>query len=149
MHATNSRAMSKSRSSKNNRNTPVRNNNGNNVNATVSAEIQTASFSGPMPPPAILAEYEKIVPGAAERILIMAESSMKHQHEYDHAILKVSKQQLARGQIFGFLIGLSAIGASVYSATIGYPWLAAILGGTTVVGLVTAFVVGRVVKSRE
>ncbi|WP_353735604.1 DUF2335 domain-containing protein [Nitrosomonas sp.] len=26
--------------------------------------------------------YEKIVPGAAERILIMAESSMKHQQQY-------------------------------------------------------------------
>ncbi|WP_090415877.1 DUF2335 domain-containing protein [Nitrosomonas halophila] len=28
---------------------------------------------------------KKIVPGSAERILVMAEQSMKHQHEYDHA----------------------------------------------------------------
>ncbi|SDX01575.1 hypothetical protein SAMN05216309_1833 [Nitrosomonas europaea] len=34
---------------------------------------------------------------------------MEHQHEYDHAILKASKQQIARGQVLGFLIGLSAI----------------------------------------
>jgi len=74
---------------------------------------------------------------------------MKHKHEYDRDILEASKQQISRGQTFGFILGLSAIGASVYAVTIGYPEVATILGGTTVVGLVTAFVVGRVVKSRE
>jgi uncharacterized membrane protein len=102
-----------------------------------------------MPPPAILEGYEKIVPGAAERILKMAEASMKHQQQYDNALLEASRKQVARGQILGFLIGLAAISASVYSAVIGYPILAGILGGATVVGLVTAFVVGRVTESKE
>lgn len=146
MRAINLVAMSKSQPPRNNHNTSTRDSED---NTAVSAEIQTASFSGPMPHPSILAKYEEIVPGAAERILVMAESSMRHQQEYDHAVLEASKQQLARGQILGFLIGISAIGASVYAAILGYPWLAAILGGTTVVGLVTAFVVGRLVSKKE
>lgn len=119
--------MPKSHPSKNNRSTSAHssnNRNENNVSTRVSAEIQSATFLGPIPHPAILEGYEKIVPGAAERILIMAESSMKHQQQYDNALLEASKKQAARGQIPGFLIGLSAISASVFSAFIGYPVLA-------------------------
>lgn len=79
----------------------------------------------------------------------MTESSMKHQQQYDNALLEASKKQTARGQIPGFLIGLSVISASVFSAFIGYPVLAGILGGTAVVSLVVAFVVGRMVKNGE
>jgi len=152
MPAINSRMMPKSHPSKNHRSTSAHssnNRNENNVSARVSAEIQSATFLGPIPHPAILEGYEKIVPGAAERILIMAESSMKHQQQYDNALLEASRKQAARGQILGFLIGLSAIGASMFSAFIGYPVLAGILGGTTVVSLVVAFVVGRMVKNGE
>lgn len=116
--------MPKSHPSKNNRSTSAHssnNRNENNVSTRVSAEIQSATFLGPIPHPAILEGYEKIVPGAAERILIMAESSMKHQQQYDNALLEASKKQAARGQIPGFLIGLSAISASVFSAFIAVP----------------------------
>lgn len=33
----------------------------------------TRSFEGPLPPPDILAGYEDVLPGSAERILLMAE----------------------------------------------------------------------------
>lgn len=151
MHAPNSRVMSRSHS-KNNRSTPVnsRNNgNGNNVTPSISNGIQSASFSGPMPPPSILEGYERIVPGAAERILAMAESDMQHQQQYDNALLKASVNQIRRGQILGFLIGLATISASVYFATIGYPILAGILSGSTLLGLVSVFAIGRIVESKE
>lgn len=143
--------MSRSHS-KNNRSTPVnsRNNgNGNNVTPSISNGIQSASFSGPMPPPSILEGYERIVPGAAERILAMAESDMQHQQQYDNALLKASVNQIRRGQILGFLIGLATISASVYFATIGYPILAGILSGSTLLGLVSVFAIGRIVESKE
>lgn len=37
------------------------------------AELVELAWQGPLPPPGQLAEYEKIVPGAAARILAMAE----------------------------------------------------------------------------
>ena len=42
-------------------------------------QIQHASFSGPIPPPNILAGYNAIEPGLADRIMKMAE----HQSEID------------------------------------------------------------------
>lgn len=42
---------------------------------------QSASFSGPIPPPAILHQYDAVIPGAAERILKMAEEQSKHRQE--------------------------------------------------------------------
>lgn len=39
-----------------------------------------ASFQGPLPPPSMLAQYEEILPGAAERILVLLESETAHRH---------------------------------------------------------------------
>jgi hypothetical protein len=36
-----------------------------------------ASFQGPLPPPAILRGYDDFIPGAAERIIAMAERSKR------------------------------------------------------------------------
>jgi uncharacterized membrane protein len=38
-------------------------------------EVVAASFQGPLPPPSILRGYDEITPGAAERIIAMAERS--------------------------------------------------------------------------
>ncbi len=108
---------------------------------------QSASFEGPMPPPAILEGYERLVPGAAERILAMAESDTKHQHSIELAALRAMENEVKRGQIFAFVIGLAALLASMFALYMGSPTVAGIIGGTTVVGLVSAFIIGRFVKS--
>lgn len=45
--------------------------------------IQAAMFSGPIPPPNILAQYEQLKAGLAERIVIMAESQSQHRKEME------------------------------------------------------------------
>jgi hypothetical protein len=54
---------------------------------------------------------------------------------------------IKRGQIFGFVIGLTALGASMLALAMGSPAVAGVIGGATVVGLVSVFIVGRVTKS--
>jgi uncharacterized membrane protein len=103
-----------------------------------------------MPPPAILQGYEEIVPGAAERILAMAESdTKKHQHAIEFAALAAAEGEVKRGQWFGFLIGGLALLCSILALFIGSPTVAAIIGGTTVIGLVSVFIIGRVVKPKD
>lgn len=118
-------------------------------NSQASRDIvhQSASFEGPMPPPAILEGYERLVPGAAERILAMAESDTKHQHAIEFSALRAAEGEVKRGQIFAFIIGLAALLASMFALYMGSSVVAGIIGGTTVVGLVSVFVVGRFVKS--
>lgn len=111
------------------------------------AQFQQSTFSGPVPHPSILEGYERLVHGAAERILVMAESDAKHQQEIEFAALRAAEAEIKRGQIFGFVIGLTALGASMLALAMGSPAVAGVIGGTTVVGLVSVFIVGRFVKS--
>lgn len=112
------------------------------------AQIQHSSFSGPMPHPTVLEGYERLVPGAAERILVMAESDAKHQRELEISALRAAEGEVKRGQFFGFGIGVTALGAAVMALWMGSPTVAGIIGGTTVVGLVSVFIVGRLAKSQ-
>ena len=105
-----------------------------------------ATFSGPIPHPLILEEYDRLVPGAAERILAMAEQDAKHQQAMETGTLKAAESSARRGQYFGLIIGLAALSAAMGALAMGSATVAGVIGGTTVVGLVSVFIIGRVVK---
>lgn len=107
---------------------------------------QQQFFEGPIPPPVILEGYEQICPGAADRILKMAESVTDHVNKLERDAVEAKHKEVARGQRFGFSIGALALVSSVACAYIGEGTTASIIGGTTVVGLVSVFVVGKITK---
>ena len=58
-----------------------------------------ASFSGPLPPPELLKQYDEVVPGAADRIISMAEAEQAHEADMGrrgyrllHDVLKQREQ---------------------------------------------------------
>lgn len=98
---------------------------------------------GPVPPPHILEEYNKIVSGAAERILSMAEHEQKAQFEFH----RLAARQYRRGQIFGLIVTLAAFATCLYALLRGFEVAATVIGGVTVVSLATVFVTGRSQKA--
>ena len=54
--------------------------------------LATQGFSGPIPHPEILKGYETICPGAAERIIKMAELEQGHRHGIESKGLKAQIQ---------------------------------------------------------
>jgi Predicted membrane protein (DUF2335) len=48
------------------------------------------SFAGPLPPPALLAEYEQALPGLAERIVAMAENEGNHRRAMEKRLIRLS-----------------------------------------------------------
>ncbi len=72
----------------------------------VSADAKTIalSYSGRLPPPAMLAEFDRVVENGAERIIRMAEKDQEMTYKLEQRRLKF----FARGQLFGFTI--AAIG---------------------------------------
>lgn len=108
----------------------------------------TQQYSGPIPPPEILYRFDQIVPGAAERILIMAEEDAKHQREIEKTALTVAAEEVKRGQRYGLTIGSLAFITSIIALILGSEKAAIALGGTTVVGLVAVFVTGRIKQSK-
>ncbi len=100
--------------------------------------VQTA-YSGPIPPAQELGNYNAIVPGAAERILRMAEKNLQHQIDIEALDLNSAR----RGQIFAFLIAVLAFSSSIAAMIMGFPYVAGAIGSTTVVSLATVFIKGR------
>jgi uncharacterized membrane protein len=110
---------------------------------------QLAAFQGPIPPPAVLREYEQLEPGAANRIIKMAEKEQEHRHylENQEFMLDMSARNtgnifMLRGQIFAtcivfayfILIGIFAVLglASVVTVALG---TALVVGIPSIVGL--------------
>lgn len=109
---------------------------------------QHQRFSGPIPPPAILEQYDRVLPGAAERILSMAEQNMQHEHTIDSEIVGIRRTEYKRGQVFGLIIAIVAITSATICAIYEHEGVAMVIGGATVVGLVSAFVYAQSGKSK-
>lgn len=98
---------------------------------------------GPLPDPKELAAYNVVIPDGANRIMQMAEAQSAHRIRIENLVVTSQQKQSQCGQIFGLIIGLVGIGAAMYAAVNGQPWFGGILGGGTLVSLVTAFLKSR------
>jgi uncharacterized membrane protein len=86
------------------------------------------------------------MPGAADRIFSMAETNNAFINDMDKRTLEGNLRERRIGQICALIIALVAIGGSIWLASNGHEVTASILGGTTVVGLVSIFVYGQKVS---
>lgn len=114
------------------------------------------TYSGPLPPPEILARYEKAFPGCAERILAAFEKEGEHRRQLDLADVKHLEHALAartraqeHGMVSARLVAILGLIVTAFIAWIGHPSAAVIIGGTELVGLVTVFILGRRVPPKE
>jgi uncharacterized membrane protein len=100
-------------------------------------------FSGPLPPAAILKEYNEIIPNGAERIMKMAEKQSDHRIDIEKHAIKEQFKQSGIGQKFGFIISILGLVLASLLAYFGHDIIAGIFGTTTILGLVTVFVIGK------
>ncbi|HLB58430.1 MAG TPA: DUF2335 domain-containing protein [Gammaproteobacteria bacterium] len=115
-----------------------------------SPSIITQQFIGPLPPPSVLAQYEEIQPGFAERIIKMAETQGEHRRTIENDHLKMAIEhtnrrdnEAKRGQIFAFIIVMIVIIATVFVALYGYELASIALCGLGLTGIISTFVYGR------
>ena len=101
-------------------------------------------FSGPLPPPETLEKYNQIVPGAAERIIKMAENQQKHRHDLEKNVTdsNVSSQKL--GLILAFVLAMTAIVGGIWLSAHGKSGA----GLTSIIGALAALV-GVFVYAKE
>lgn len=105
--------------------------------------------SSPLPEPAELAAYNQVIPAGADRILKMAEAQSAHRIAIETLVVKSQQTQGFCGQLFGLIIGIFGIGSATFAAVSGQPWFGSIIGGATLVSLVSVFVIGRKAQKRE
>ncbi|MDN4164742.1 DUF2335 domain-containing protein [Cytophagales bacterium LB-30] len=108
-----------------------------------------SSFSGPIPPPELLKGYNEVVKDGAERILQMAEKQSNHRIQLENHAVREELKQSRLGQIFGFTLGLIGMLLASALAFYGHETIAGIFGTTTIIGLVTVFVIGKKSQQNE
>lgn len=109
-----------------------------------------AEHSGPLPPPALLKQYDDIISNGAERIMQMAESEQQHRHDMERQLVNQEINDAAdgrgierRGQIFAVIVCLSLIYVAREIALAGNPGYATLLAGGTLASIITAFISGK------
>jgi len=70
------------------------------------SDYETEYFVGPLPHPEVLKKYEQILPGAADRIIKLAEHQLAHRQDIEKQIIKSNIESEKRGINFAFLLAI-------------------------------------------
>lgn len=138
-------------------NVPIPNQSGHHI---VGAQLQTVYSAGPLPHPDILARYDAVLAGAADRIVARFEQQGEHRQQMEARALEVQADNLKRqadlaarahesqfrttrlGQIFAFVIALTVLSGSFYCIVSGHDVSGTILAGGSLGTLVGIFIYG-------
>jgi uncharacterized membrane protein len=102
------------------------------------------AWSGPLPPPAALEHFDRIIEGGASRILAMAEREQTHRIDTEKNAISAEIADTKRGQWLGAVITVIAVCGAIYTAIQGaHPLVSIALVGVPVLGLVKAIISGR------
>ncbi|SER72640.1 Uncharacterized membrane protein [Vreelandella subterranea] len=117
-------------------------------------EAQSLTYSGPLPPSSEMQRYEAITPGAADRILVMAEQQQRHRHEQESkendANLRIAESniraqdanisEIKRGQWMAYSLCAGFIVTTLVLGLNGQEVTASTLGLGGIVALATVFI---------
>lgn len=96
-------------------------------------------FSGPLPPPEKLEQYNHIIPNGADRILAMAERQSAHRIDIESEVIASDIQNSKLGLIFGFVITMAGIGVGGLLIYSGQTLVGSLFAGGTLASLVGSF----------
>jgi len=116
----------------------------------VRQEISVSStFSGPLPPPDILARYNDAVPDGADRIIALAERQAAHRMALESRVVDADIRRSNLGLGAGLLVALAGLFASFLMVDRGNAVAGAVLASIDLAGLVAVFVYGTVSRRSE
>ncbi len=69
----------------------------------------SAIYSGPIPPPDLFRQYDEVLPGAAERILAMAERQSEHRQKMETTVINGDDKRATQGQLCGFIVAMTTV----------------------------------------
>lgn len=66
-------------------------------------------FAGPLPHPEILAKYESVLNGSADRILRMAKEQTRHRREMEDKQLEADIKESRTGMVYALMVSLTIV----------------------------------------
>ncbi len=116
------------------------------VREVVAQVIAEYEFRGPIPPPNIISGYEKILPGAADRILTMAEKQSEHRQTMERKMIEAEARDSLLGVMSGFTLGAGCVVAAIVMAIV-YPQSAGVISGAVLGSTGVASIAATAIKS--
>jgi uncharacterized membrane protein len=108
-----------------------------------------SSFQGPLPHPSLLDRYDEISPGAAERIIAMAEKEQAHRHSWEQRALSAESWYGMVGLLAGWTTAIALAGGAALAAAFGEPAVGVALAAASATGMVWKLVQGRSDRSEQ
>lgn len=106
-------------------------------------------WHGPLPSPDQLARFNDVVPGAAERIIRMAEQEGEHNRLVQARAVSGAIVAQWLGQIFAMLVAGGGLFATYKLAMAGHDAVASIVAGTAITTVVAAFLQAKQAAKSE
>lgn len=106
-------------------------------------------YSGPIPSATEFKKYEEILPGAADRILGMAERQATHRQKLETSAIESNIGNSRRGQFFAFVISMTALVAGFILILCDKNALGISIIIADLVTLAAVFTGNRISESRE
>jgi uncharacterized membrane protein len=115
----------------------------------VEQRLVQASFTGPIPPPSMLSQYNDIIPMGAERIMAMAEKQHDHRIGLEKYVVHSNSLNQRLGVILGFVLAVSVAGGGFWLVYSGRDatGIAAVI--TSIAGPSSIFIWGRTQQKKE
>jgi uncharacterized membrane protein len=113
------------------------------------ASFHRSIYQGPLPPPEILKGYDLVNPGFAERVMAMAERQSQHRIELERTVVIGDHKKSWLGLGLGFVVAAGVFYGSYDLVKKGHDTAGTLLGGSTLVSLITVFVTGSNQRSKE
>lgn len=101
---------------------------------------------GPIPHPKLFGQYEAVLPGAADRILTMAEKQSDHRQSLEKQHVKSTLRDARIGLYLGFIIVLVSLTIAGFLLLNDKTTSGLILGGGSLASLAGVFVYGTRIK---
>lgn len=106
-------------------------------------------WSGPLPPPVILAQYDEILPGLANRLVTMVELQAGHRREQESKVIQSDVNQSFYGLIAGVVVCAIFAIAGVIALVLNQPWAAGAAFAVPTATLVSVFVYSKNLRKEE
>ena len=116
----------------------------------IGAEFQTSFLhAGPIPPPEVMAQYEEVLPGLADRIMAEAERQTAHRQAAEMTVIRNDARQSMFGMAAGVVTVLAALAVAAIFVLQGQPWFGIVALLATITTLAGVFVHGTQARRKE
>jgi uncharacterized membrane protein len=109
----------------------------------ISLNMMTAIGSLPLPPPAVLSEYNEVFPGLADQIVKWTEEQRHHRMKLEIQVTTGAEQRMNRGQLIAAGVALIGLSLAALVGIVGNPWAAAVIAVVSIGGPTAAVYLAR------